>query len=113
MRIYSRLRWRRRFLEELWGSLMIRITFVTNQGKTAELAENTNLLRASLRAQGGIPFKCGGGLCGTCKCTIESGRENVDDIKPKERKHLTEEQLAQGRRLACQTFVHGDISVSW
>ncbi|GAB1575340.1 2Fe-2S iron-sulfur cluster-binding protein [Bordetella petrii] len=92
---------------------MIRITFITNQGKTAEIAEKTNLLRASLRAQGGIPFKCGGGLCGTCKCTIESGRENVDEIKPKERKHLTEEQLAHGRRLACQTFVHGDISVSW
>lgn len=92
---------------------MIRITFLTNQGKTVEIPESGNLLRVSLREKGGIPFKCGGGLCGTCKCTIESGRENVDAIKPKERKHLTEEQLAQGWRMACQTFVNGDISVSW
>jgi len=92
---------------------MICITFISNNSKTAEFPEKTNLLRASLRAQGGIPFKCGGGLCGTCKCVIESGQEHTDAIKPKERKHLTEEQLAQGQRLACQTFVHGDISVSW
>jgi Na+-transporting NADH:ubiquinone oxidoreductase subunit NqrF len=34
-------------------------------------------------------------------------------VKPKERKHLTDEQLAQGWRMACQTFVHGDIAVTW
>jgi len=92
---------------------MIRITFITNAGKSVEVPENSNLLRASLRAQGGIPFKCGGGLCGTCKCTIESGREHLDAVKPKERKHLSEDQLARGMRLACQTFVNGDIDVSW
>ena len=34
---------------------------------------NSNLLRVSLREKGGIPFKCGGGLCGTCRCRIEHG----------------------------------------
>ena len=38
---------------------------------------------------------------------------NTDTIKAKERKHFTEEQFAEGHRLACQTFVNGDISVSW
>ena len=74
---------------------------------------DSNLLRISLREQGGIPFKCGGGLCGTCKCLIEKGLENTDAIKPKERKHLTEEQFAAGYRMACQTFLNGDVSVSW
>lgn len=92
---------------------MIRITFVTSGGKSVEAPPNSNLLRVSLREKGGIPFKCGGGICGTCKCTVESGRENLDDIKAKERKHLSEAQLAQGMRLACQTFVNGDVSVSW
>ena len=68
---------------------MITITFVTNNGKvTAE--ENSNLLRVSLRQQGGIPFKCGGGICGTCRCQIEAGLENTDKVKNKERKHLTD-----------------------
>ena len=76
--------------------------------------ENTNLLRISLREKGGIPFKCGGGLCGTCRCRIESGIEHTDAIKPKERNHLTEEDFRNGFRMACQTFiVAGDVSVSW
>ncbi len=92
---------------------MIQVTFITNDNKTVEAPENSNLLRVSLREKGGIPFKCGGGLCGTCKCRIEQGRENTDAIKPKERKHLTEEQFAEGWRMACQTFLAGDVSVSW
>ncbi|MBB1604592.1 2Fe-2S iron-sulfur cluster-binding protein [Variovorax sp. UMC13] len=92
---------------------MISITFITNDHKVLTAPENSNLLRVSLRGQGGIPFKCGGGLCGTCKCRIERGLEHADTVKPKERKHLSEAELAQGYRMACQTFVGGDVSVSW
>jgi ferredoxin len=92
---------------------MIQVTFLTNDSKVASAPANSNLLRISLREQGGIPFKCGGGLCGTCKCRIEAGLEHTDAIKPKERKHLTEDELKAGHRMACQTFVNGDISVSW
>lgn len=92
---------------------MIEITFLTNGGKVVSVPENSNLLRASIREQGGIPFKCGGGVCGTCKCKIEQGLEHTDAIKPKERKHLTEEQFGLGYRMACQTFINGDIAVSW
>ncbi|WP_269932657.1 2Fe-2S iron-sulfur cluster-binding protein [Aminobacter sp. HY435] len=92
---------------------MITITFITNDGKQATAPDNSNLLRVSLREKGGIPFKCGGGLCGTCKCKIETGIENTDAVKPKERNHLTPEDLAAGFRMACQTFVLGDVSVSW
>jgi ferredoxin len=92
---------------------MIQITFLTNDNKVVSAPPNSNLLRVSLREKGGIPFKCGGGLCGTCRCRIEQGREHTDDVKPKERKHLTEADIANGYRMACQTFVNGDISVSW
>ncbi len=92
---------------------MIRITFLSNDNKTIELAEPGNLLRASLREKGGIPFKCGGGLCGTCKCRIESGIENTDAVKPKERNHLSPRELEEGWRMACQTFILGDVTVSW
>ncbi|AEE65829.1 MULTISPECIES: 2Fe-2S iron-sulfur cluster-binding protein [Bordetella] len=92
---------------------MVEITFITNGGKVVTAPENSNLLRVSLKEQGGIPFKCGGGLCGTCKCLIESGLEHTDAIKPKERRHLTPEDFERGYRMACQTFVNGDIKVSW
>lgn len=92
---------------------MITITFLTNDGKTVEAPDESNLLRVSLRQRGGIPFKCGAGICGTCRCKIENGIENTDKVKAKERNHLTEEDLAEGYRMACQTFVNGDIAVSW
>jgi ferredoxin len=92
---------------------MIQVTFLTNGGKVASAPANSNLLRVSLREQGGIPFKCGGGLCGTCKCRIEAGLEHTDAVKAKERKHLTEDQLKAGYRMACQTFLNGNVSVSW
>ena len=63
----------------------LRVTFISNANKVATAPVNSNLLRVSLREQGGIPFKCGGGLCGTCKCRIETGLQNTDEIKPKER----------------------------
>jgi Na+-transporting NADH:ubiquinone oxidoreductase subunit NqrF len=39
--------------------------------------------------------------------------QTADDVKAKERKHLDEAQLANGYRMACQTFVNGDIAVTW
>ena len=89
------------------------VTFLTNDGKQVATEPGGNLLRISLRDKGGIPFRCGGGLCGTCRCLIEMGLENTDAIKPKERKHLSEADVAAGYRMACQTFVNGDVSVSW
>ncbi|MFC4483956.1 MULTISPECIES: 2Fe-2S iron-sulfur cluster-binding protein [Cupriavidus] len=91
----------------------VEIEFVTNAGKTVTAPANSNLLRVSLREQGGIPFKCGGGLCGTCKCHIDRGLEHTDAVKPKERRHLSDDDLRAGFRMACQTFVNGDIAVSW
>lgn len=91
----------------------VHVTFLPNNEKRVRAPHNSNLLRVSLREQGGIPFKCGGGLCGTCKCRIVLGIENTDEVKPKERKHLDAEQLAQGYRMACQTFVRGDVAVTW
>ena len=92
---------------------MMQVTFITNGNKVVTVAEGGSLLRISIREKGGIPFKCGGGVCGTCRCRIEQGLENTDAIKDKERNHLSEADFASGHRMACQTFVTGDVSVSW
>jgi ferredoxin len=91
----------------------VHVTFVNQDNRTVSAPANSNLLRVSLRERGGIPFKCGGGVCGTCKCRIVQGLEHTDGVKPKERKHLDEARLAEGWRMACQTFVNGDIAVAW
>lgn len=92
---------------------MPQITFVSNNNMQVQAPDDSNLLRVSLREKGGIPFKCGGGICGTCKCKIVVGLEHTDTPKAKERKHFNDEQFAEGHRLACQTFIKGDISVTW
>ena len=92
---------------------MVTVTFITNAMKIVTAPEDSNLLRISLREKGGIPFKCGAGLCGTCRCRIEQGLEHTDAVKARERKHLSEADLASGYRMACQTFINGDVSVSW
>jgi ferredoxin len=95
------------------ATALVTVIFISNAMKSVTAPENSNLLRVSLREKGGIPFKCGGGICGTCKCRIERGIENTDAVKPKERRHLSDGDLAQGYRMACQTFINGDVSVSW
>jgi ferredoxin len=92
---------------------MIQVTFLTNGGRQASVPETISLLRMSLRVAGGIPFRCGGGICGTCRCRIEQGLEHAAAPTPQERRHLTDAELAAGFRLACQTFLRGDVAVSW
>jgi ferredoxin len=92
---------------------MSNIHFKTTDKKVSfEEGTDTNLLRASIRYEGGVPYKCGGGLCGTCKVFVEEGAENLTDIKKHEVARLGG-LTQQGYRLACQTFAKGDCQVSW
>lgn len=92
---------------------LVSIVFLTNSGKSVDVPAESNLLRMSLRNEGGIPFKCGGGICGTCRCLIEEGAENLAPPTKKERNHISDEQFAMGFRLACQTTLNGPLKVSW
>ena len=48
---------------------MTQITFITNDGRTVTAEDGISLLRIAIRAAAGIPFKCGGGVCGTYQAT--------------------------------------------
>jgi len=82
-------------------------------GKSIEVDMDANLLRTSIRYEGSVPYKCGGGLCGTCKVRIVEGREFVSKVMKKEIDRLGQEKIDQGFRLACQTFVTGDVAIQW
>jgi 2Fe-2S ferredoxin len=64
------------------------------------------------------PTTCGGqGICTSCACTVEEGRENLDEVGRGEFKTLTAERgeaaVRSGRlRLACQARVQGDVTVT-
>jgi ferredoxin len=92
---------------------MPNIHFMTSN-KNIEVPENSSVLRMSLRYDGELPNRCGGGICGSCVCKIEEGAKYLDHVKPQERRKLGEELLEKGYRLGCQTFVtNGDIAISW
>jgi ferredoxin len=74
--------------------------------------EEVNLLRVAIRNDCGIPFKCASGNCGTDRVRVESGLENCVTPRRRERERLGE-LVEQGYRLACQTYVKGDVTIAW
>lgn len=82
------------------------VTFSSDDGK------EVSLLREAIRSEAGVPYRCGGGICGTCKVKVEEGMENLSKIRKPEIKHLGD-AVNTGYRLACQTFTSGDCVLSW
>lgn len=92
---------------------MPNIRFI-NSNKEFTVPEDSNILRMSLRYDGELPNRCGGGICGSCVCKAEEGKEFLDKVKVQERRKLGDEWLEKGYRLGCQTFItNGDVAVSW
>ncbi len=86
----------------------------TTSDREVEFAEgdDVNLLRVAIRNDCGIPFKCASGNCGTDRVRVEAGAENCSTPRRRERERLGE-LFDQGYRLACQTYVSGNVTVAW
>jgi ferredoxin len=89
------------------------IRFETS-GKEVQFADGdeVNLLRTAIRNDCGVPYKCASGNCGTDRVYIEAGAEHLSRVRPKERDRLGDD-VDKGFRLACQTYVSGDVTISW
>ena len=74
--------------------------------------EEVNLLRVAIRNDCGIPFKCASGNCGTDRVRVEQGADSLVPARRRERERL-EGLIDEGYRLACQTYVKGDVTVAW
>ena len=79
-------------------------------GKKQEAVSGDSLLKTAEKASILIDAACAGqGTCGKCKVRILSGNAgNPDSI---EKQHLTENEIAQGWRLACRVKVTDDFTV--
>jgi ferredoxin len=92
---------------------MPRIRFDTSDREVSfPEGDEVNLLRVAIRNECGIPFKCASGNCGTDRVRVLEGMENLTPARRRERERLAE-LSEQGYRLACQTYVMGDVTIAW
>lgn len=78
-------------------------------GQSVEVRRGATVLAAALRAHLPMNSPCGGqGRCGTCMVRATGA---LEEPTAAERGILSEEQLAEGWRLACQTRLAGDARV--
>ncbi len=72
-----------------------------------KISTGTTVIRAAMEAGVHINASCGGeGLCGKCRVIIEQGQ-----VEGGPNPHLSQQDLEEGFRLACQSRVVGDIVV--
>ncbi len=76
-------------------------------GRSVEVADGENLLRAALLADIVVHASCGGdGTCGKCLMVVEAG-----EVSALPSPRLSVEQATNGYVLGCKTTVHGDVTV--
>lgn len=76
------------------------------EGKRAIANLNENLLKIAQKAGIGIDSTCGGkGTCGKCRVIVRLGNELLSSLSKFEEKHLSEEEIKKGYRLACQALI--------
>ncbi|NNM67086.1 MAG: 2Fe-2S iron-sulfur cluster binding domain-containing protein [Spirochaetales bacterium] len=84
---------------------------VSINGKKDLTVKGGSKLLATLADQGVfLPSACGGrGSCGACKCQVDT---DVGPHLPTETPYMTDKELKQNVRLACQVKVKSDIKIS-
>lgn len=83
---------------------------IDNSGQSYPLKRGYSLLNNLLLNNILSQSKCGGkAICGRCRIKITKGIKHCNKPLPEEQVILSDEQLKQGWRLACQTQCIKDI----
>lgn len=91
---------------------MYKIVFEPSGITCENVSEEETILCAAQRSGENIAAVCGGaGVCGRCKVKIIEGVENISPISKKENDYLTDEEKKNNIRLACMTYVKGNIRI--
>jgi len=84
-------------------------TITINQDKTLKVTGGSSLLSALNSQKIFLPSACGGrGTCAYCKCKITEG---AGTVLPTESALLSQQELQDRVRLACQVKVKSDLSI--
>jgi len=82
-------------------------------GKRTAVKQGTTIMEAVKSYGIDLSTICGGkGTCGKCKVRIDSGREFLEELTPAESKHLSNDEIESGYRLACLTKLRGRTIVT-
>jgi ferredoxin len=90
---------------------MPKVTFAHDK-LTVEVPVGTTVQQAVVLAKATLPFGCRLGSCGTCRCLILSGNENLNALTEAEQDlfdNLT--HVAANERLGCQLVIQGDVVI--
>ena len=86
--------------------------FIKNQNKVIDYNPVVSILNNFIMLQVPIGSKCGGrGNCATCKYKVIEGNKYLTPVNNTEKFRLTQDQLNDGWRLACQTHALRDIKI--
>ncbi|MGQ9763039.1 MAG: ASKHA domain-containing protein [Thermogutta sp.] len=78
-------------------------------GRTVQVPAGSRFVEIARKLGLAIDLPCGGeGICGKCRVFVRSGAASPS---PADRRHLSETELGQGVRLACQLTVSGDLTI--
>lgn len=77
-------------------------------GDVIEVEEGQTILDAALRQGIWLPFACGHGTCGTCKCTVTDGDVDLGDASPFA---LMDSERDEGVILACCARPESDLTI--
>src|ERR1700730_19373378 len=78
----------------------IALNFEDGIRRFSDVDEDENIADAAYRQGINVPLDCANGVCGTCKCRIESGEYDRGNYLEDA---LSDGEAAQGYALACQT----------
>jgi 2Fe-2S ferredoxin len=89
---------------------MPKITFMPDN-VTVDAPAGKTLLEVAMANGIEVRNECGGhGMCTTCRCIVQKGRENLSELNEKEKEKLGAKVL-MNYRLSCQAVVNGDVTV--
>jgi len=84
------------------------VTFFPDE-KSADVAEGTRIADAAQEAEVFINNLCGGeGVCGQCKVQVTGGKADAEEHA---RGLLSDDEIAAGYVLACQTEIHDNLEI--
>jgi ring-1,2-phenylacetyl-CoA epoxidase subunit PaaE len=74
---------------------------ITLDGRTttAAMPKDRTILEGAAATRGDLPFACRGGVCGTCRARLVSGKADL-----RRNYALDDDELARGFVLTCQTY---------
>lgn len=86
---------------------------IKNTGDEVEASSAVSVLNNLLRGGVKIAHICGGkAQCGTCRYTVLEGASRISAPKQLERAKLAAIGNPPNTRLACQSYISGDITIS-